>query len=157
MTILHRTQDNRRIKTVEGTMAVTSQYTVGVAGEKFFRALKDKGELLGSHCLTCKISYLPAKHFCERCMSRLEEYRKAPLEGKLESFTKITIGLDEKKLKEPAWVGFVRFKDFEGGLIHYLQISDEKKLRVGATAALHLQPKDQRTGSILDIIGFRIS
>ena len=156
MTMLHRDLENTRIKTVEGNMAITSQYTAGIAGEKFLRALKERGELLGSYCGKCKKTFLPVRLFCERCLTRLDETKSAPLDGILESFTKVGIDLNEKKLHQSRWIGFVSFRGFEGGLIHYLQVSDEKKLKIGRRVTPHFQPRESRTGSILDILYFSL-
>lgn len=156
MSILDRSISNDKIKTVEGSMLITNQYTAGIAGEIFLRGLKDRQDLLASFCPTCKKAYLPARLFCERCLSRLTETRKAPHEGRLHSFTKVSIDLDEKKLKEPKLVGFITFKGFEGGMVHFLSLEDEKNLKIGTQVRPVFIPQSERRGSILDISHFKV-
>ena len=154
MPLLDRHIPNDKIKTVSGNMGITSQYTAGIAGETFLRALKDREEILGSYCNKCKKAFLPQRLFCERCLSRLTETRMAPHEGILETFTIAHLDLEETRLEPPKTVGFVQFKGFEGGLIHYILSSNEKKLKVGSRVKAVFLPSSQRKGSILDIAHF---
>ena len=36
-----------------GNLPVTSRYTFGIAGEKFFRMIKDEGKIMGTRCPKC--------------------------------------------------------------------------------------------------------
>ncbi len=162
MSILDRHIENHKVKAVPGSMMVTNLYTAGVAGEAFLRSLKDREEILGSYCATCKKAFLPAKLFCERCLSRLSEAeaetmkRVAPSEGQLQTFTKVYVDLDNRPLESPQVIGFVTFKGFEGGLIHRIFASNEKKLKAGAKVKVVFEPSHQRKGSILDIAHFEV-
>ena len=53
-----------------GDLPVANRYTYGLAGEKFFRALKDEGKILGTYCPHCDQTYVPAAAFCERCLGQ---------------------------------------------------------------------------------------
>ena len=156
MSILDRHLENHKVKTVSGNMMVNNLYTAGIAGEKFLRHLKDQEQIVGSACPKCKLSFLPLRLFCERCLSRLTEEKVAPREGQLQTFTKVYVDLDNRPLEKPVLIGFITFKGFEGGIIHYLTISDEKKLKVGTKVKAVFQPSQQRRGSILDISHFEL-
>jgi|SRR3989338_4847632 len=156
MSILDRHIENHKVKTVSGNMMVTNLYTAGIAGEKFLRSLKDQEQILGSFCPKCKLSFLPLRLFCERCLSRLTEERVAPKEGHLQTFTHVYVDLNNRPLQKPELVGLIAFKGFEGGLIHRLSVGDEKKLKVGAKVKVIFHPSSQRKGSILDISHFEL-
>ncbi|MEK7791474.1 MAG: Zn-ribbon domain-containing OB-fold protein [Deltaproteobacteria bacterium] len=151
MSILNRSLENDKIKSVDGSMLITSKYTAGIGNERFLRKLQENEEIIGSYCPKCNKSFLPARHFCERCLTRLEENRVAPREGILASHTEVTIDLDGNPLPSPKRVGLVTFKGFEGGIIHTLSAKDPKKIRIGAKVRALFKPKAKRTGSILDI------
>jgi uncharacterized OB-fold protein len=53
MTLLHR--DPNAPASWKGELPVTNRYTYGLAGEKFFRTLKDEGRILGTHCPHCDV------------------------------------------------------------------------------------------------------
>lgn len=156
MTILERSLQNNRIQSIEGNMPISSQYTAGISGERFLRSLKDHAELLASYCSHCKKSFLPARLFCERCLTRLAETRVAPHDGRLQTFTKAHVDLDMSPLKKPRWIGFISFKGFEGGIIHQLRVTDERKLKIGARVKPIFLPIHERKGSILDILHFEL-
>ena len=63
MTFLERTTDARKLRHWEGNMEADYIYTSGVAGERFFVALRDQGKMLASRCTACGLDYLPARLF----------------------------------------------------------------------------------------------
>ena len=71
----------------EGDLPVTSRYTYGLAGERFFRAIKDEGRILGSYCPKCDITYVPGRVFCERCLGELDEWVDAGTLGEVHTYT----------------------------------------------------------------------
>jgi hypothetical protein len=149
MTLLER--DSQAPQAWMGKLPVTSRYTFGLAGERFFRALKDEGKIMGSHCPKCDHTYVPATAFCERCLGELTEWIDMGLSGELHTFTLLFEDYDGQSLEEPELVGFVAFGD--GGIIHRLEANPDE-LGIGMSMRAVLKPKDQRTGSILDILHF---
>jgi uncharacterized OB-fold protein len=137
----------------EGQIPIRHRYTPGVAGEAFFQALKDRGEFLGSRCESCGITYCPARLFCERCFSELEADTRVGPAGVLESFTVGTVGVENEPLEEPVTVGLVRLDGADTVLLHFLVETEDPV--IGERVEAVLEPKTKRTGSILDIRGFR--
>jgi uncharacterized OB-fold protein len=132
---------------VEGDFPIYFRYTVGLAGEKFFREIKDNARLVASRCHKCDLNYLPPRIYCERCMSRLEEY--VPIEnlGNVATFTLCKSGADGKDLPEPVGVAFVQFPSAHGGLVH----KTNGKVSIGDKMRVVFKEKAKRIGSILDI------
>ncbi len=151
MTLLQR--DPKAPVAWMGDLPVTNRYTYGVAGEKFFRALKDEGRILGTHCPRCDHTYVPAAIFCERCLGKLDEWVDVGTIGDVVTFTVLYAGLDGKPLEKPELVAFIRFAD--GGLIHYLGEVEPEQVEIGMMVEAALKPKSKREGSILDIKYFR--
>ncbi len=133
-------------------LPVTSRYTYGLAGERFFRILKDEGKIIGSICAACGATYVPARAFCERCMAELTEWTDVGLVGELHTFTVLFVDMEGRPLDEPELVGFVRFGD--GGILHKLD-ADPDDLQIGMKMEAVLKPKAERIGAITDILGFR--
>jgi len=134
-------------------MPITSRYTAGLAGEKFLRALKDEGKILGSHCDRCGITYVPARRFCERCMDELDETVDVGTKGELHTFTLLFENLDGTPREEPEIVAFISLGD--GGLVHKLDEVELDDLDIGMPVEAVFKPKAEREGSILDIKYFR--
>ena len=154
MTFLERTTDVRRLRHVGVDMSVDYIYTSGIAGEVFFKALRDEGRILAVHCPTCNVNQLPPRLFCERCFTELRDYVDVPSEGRVAAVTVARVGRSGRPLAEPEAFAFVTFKGIQvGGLIHRLLVPPEAA-RVGIAVRARLKPREARTGTIRDIEGF---
>jgi len=151
MTLLHR--DPNAPPAWLGDLPVENRYTFGLAGEKFFRALKDDGQIFGTHCPNCDQTYVPATVFCERCLSQLDEWVDVGTTGEVVTFTFLFVNLDGTPRQEPEIIAFVRFAD--GGLIHRLGEVDPEQVEFGMAVQAVFKPASERTGSILDIDHFK--
>jgi uncharacterized OB-fold protein len=151
--VLEKVTDPRDVRLWEGQIPIAHRYTPGVAGEAFFRALRDRGEFLGSRCESCGLTYCPARLFCERCFSQLEADTVVGPQGQVESFTVGYVGVEGEPLDEPVVLGLVRLDGADTVLVHYL--IDAETLEIGLTVEPVLKQRRYRTGSILDIKGFR--
>lgn len=147
--------DPRDVLLWEGQIPIRHRYTPGVAGEAFFKALKDRGDFLGSHCGSCGITYCPARLFCERCFSELGADTNVGPGGVLESFTVGSVGVEGEPLEAPVTVGLVRLDGADTVFLHFLVDTEDPV--IGERVEAVLEPKAKRTGSIRDIRGFRPS
>ncbi len=136
-----------------GNLPVTSRYTFGLGGERFFRAIKDKGEILGTHCPRCERTYVPGTIFCERCLGKLDEWIDVGTTGQIHTFTLLYENYDGSEREEPEIIAFVSMGD--GGIVHRLGDIDPEDVEIGMEVEVVLKPKSEREGSILDIVHFR--
>lgn len=136
-----------------GEMPVVSRYTAGLAGERFFRAVKDEGRILGTRCTQCDRTYVPATIFCERCLGKLEEWVDVGTRGQVHTYTLLYEDLDDARLDTPEIVAFVRLGN--GGLVHRLGEVEAEAVTIGMPVEAVFKPADERDGSILDIVYFR--
>jgi uncharacterized OB-fold protein len=125
-------------------------YTVGEAGERFFKTLKDKGLLVASKCDKCGNKYIPPKTFCENCFSEIKEYVEIEPVGIVETYTILHIDKDNKPISPPIVVAFISFDNIKGGLIHKLKINTNE-LKIGIKVRAKLKPENERKGNINDI------
>ena len=151
MTLLNR--DPSAPGAWSGDLPVTNRYTYGLAGEKFFRTLKDEGHILGTHCSHCDVTYVPAAIFCERCLGKLDEWVDVGTRGEVDTFTFLHVNIDGSPRDKPEIIAFVRFGD--GGLIHRLDEVDPEQVEIGMMVQAVFKPKKDRIGSILDIDHFK--
>ncbi|MGH2675260.1 MAG: Zn-ribbon domain-containing OB-fold protein [Actinomycetota bacterium] len=152
--MFEKVSDPKDVILWEDGIPVRHRYTPGVAGEAFFTAVRDRGELLASRCRECAVTYCPARLFCERCFAGpLEADVTVGPRGTLESFTVGYVGVEGEPLEEPLTVGLIRLEGADTALVHFVVDADE--LEPGMPVEAVIEPKAKRTGSILDIRGFR--
>ncbi|MHA2150249.1 MAG: Zn-ribbon domain-containing OB-fold protein [Candidatus Thorarchaeota archaeon] len=137
-----------------GDMEADYIYTPGVAGDKFFKALRDEGKLLATHCESCNHTYLPPRMYCERCFSKLDKWVEAESSGVVDTFTLVSEDRNDERLSEPVLVAFIRIDKTNGGLIHRLGGIDPESVKVGMKVNAVLKDKAKRTGGLSDIDHF---
>lgn len=153
MTFLERTTDPRRLRHWEGTLEADYIYTSGLAGERFFTALRHDGRILASRCDACDLAYLPPRLFCERCFAELTAYVEVPATGRVAAVTVAHADRSGQPLPEPEAWALVSFRGIHGGLLHRLLVPGGEA-RAGLAVRPRIRPKAMRTGTIADIEGF---
>jgi uncharacterized OB-fold protein len=156
------------------TIRLRYEYTAGIAGETFLRALKD-GRILASKCARCGEVRIPPRIYCLECGGRTRiDVRVVHLGWVGAAST--TIGSarsrDERgekgvegedrttTVERPSWdsrvtFGYVKFAGVSGGLVHRLLRTGKSVPQVGEEVGPIFVPPRDRKGSILDIEGFR--
>lgn len=147
--------DATEVRLWEGSIPVRHRYTAGVAGEQFFRALRDRGEFLASRCETDDIVYCPPRLFCERCFSELQADATVGPGGTLVSFSVGYAGIEGESLGGAMPVGLVELDGADTVILHHLLFEDDTPVGIGDRVEAVLRPDEDRSGSILDIRGFR--
>lgn len=157
MPILDRLDHLHRARAVEGDLPFYSLYTAGVAGERFLRALKDEGKIMGTHCAACNVMYVPGRLYCEQCFAHLgdEAWFDAGGLGRVHAFTRLHLGLDGMPLETPRLMAFIEIGESDGGLVHDLAEVDFDEVFIGMPVTAVFKPAQERTGSITDILYFK--
>jgi uncharacterized OB-fold protein len=153
MTFTERTQDVRAYRHWLGNVEADYIYTSGVAGDRFFRELRDHGRLLGTRCTKCGTKWVPPKLFCEECFVEVRDWVELPAEGRVAATCVVRIDPQDRRLPAPEVWGLIRFKGFEGGFVHRLLLPAERA-KAGLAVRVVLRPQGSRTGAITDIAGF---
>ncbi len=141
------------LRTWPGEFPVSHLYTMGIAGERFFRELKDNGRFLGSRCAACDHVYLPPSIFCPRCFAALEEWREVGPQGTVRAATTAHRSVDGTTLETPETLALIQLDSADDLLAH--RIGESEGLEIGARVAPVLKEPPEREGSILDVRYFR--
>jgi uncharacterized OB-fold protein len=140
----------------KGEIPLEFVYTMGRAGERFFRTIMEQGKLIGARCEQCKILYVPPRIYCEACLGRLEDhYVGVSHTGMVHTFTLCYESMDGRRYKEPHILALVKLDGTDGGLVHYLGEVEPGDVYIGMPVEAVFKPREERKGSILDIRYFR--
>lgn len=155
MSLLHRIEHPDDALNWHGDLPTEGRYTAGIAGERFFREIKDNGRFLATVCLDCDITYMPPRLYCEQCFGQLDEWVDVSSLGRVHTFTVVHRNLDDELLPEPKTMAFVTLDDTDGGLMHYLDEVEPEDVYLGMRVEAVLKEEEDRQGSITDIRYFR--
>lgn len=139
----------------EGDIPIRSRYTAGLAGERFFREIKDNARFVGTHCEACDLLYVPAVLFCERCFSQLDEWIEVPSQGTVFTYTVLYRDMDDQPLDSPSILAYVKLYGTDGGLVHYMGEVDPDDVEIGMDVEAVFKDPAERQGTILDVAYFR--
>ena len=142
-----------RIEQWRGNIPIHHRYTVGVAGQRFFAALRDEKVILASECVGCGDRFLLPKIYCEWCFVDTPDWSPVRGSGYVKTFTLIHRDLDEEALEEPVAAAVIGWEGVRGGIVHRLGGTDLAQIRTGL--AVEPQWREVRTGGIGDILFFK--
>ena len=144
------------IRYVYGEIPVNYAYTLGVAGERFFREIMENGRFMGTRCQQCEYTYLPPRLYCERCFAGLDDqWVEVGSQGTVEAFTVAHVDLEGQRLAEPQLLALIRLEGADGLLVHRLGQIEAEDVDIGLLVRAVFRPRRQRKGSLLDIRYFR--
>ena len=132
-------------------------YTSGLAGQRFFVALRDEGRLLAARCTACGLDYLPPRMFCEECFRPTDAWTYIRDTGTIETYSVSYLDTDAKRISEPILVGVVSLDGASPkmGMMHYFGEMTKDEIRIGMRVQAVWRPAEERKGSVLDIRYFR--
>ena len=152
--MLDKIGQTRNMRQVAGNIPIHHRYTLGVAGERFFRALRDEARLLAAPCARCDTALLPPKMYCARCFQETgDDWVEIAGPGRVATYTMLHYDLDGEPLAEPQIVALVQWPGIRGGLLHRIGGVDPAAVHTG----MAVEPvwADHRTGALSDIAHFR--
>ena len=149
--------DDARRKKWEGEIPVHYLYTYGIAGEKFFREIKDNARFVGTRCEKCDLTYVPPRIYCERCFAALNDFCDVSTKGVVETYTVCQESAAGEKLNEKVIIACIRLDGANGGLIHKISGIEPEKVKIGMKIEAVFAEKGKRTGHITDILHFHPS
>jgi len=134
------------------------QYAVGQYGTRFFTELRDHARFVGVQCLECGRVYVPPRPVCGICYRELQEWVEVGPGGTIVGWTVVRIPFIDPMTGErrPVPYGFaiVRLDGASTSLYHFLDETDERKIRVGQRVCAVFREK--REGSLRDVLHFRL-
>jgi uncharacterized OB-fold protein len=132
------------------------EYTAGVAGEAFLRALA-QGRIVASKCVTCGDVRVPPRTYCLECQGRTRIDVELFQSGAIAALSTAFLANDGATLTARSRItfGFVTFEGVSGGLIHRILSEGRSEPGIGDPVMPLFLPREERKGSILDLKGFR--
>lgn len=149
-----RQQRNVDVKSWKGDIPIGHTYTMGIAGDVFFRNLRDKGQITASVHAGSGVTYVPPRIYCPQTFEPVEKYTKVGPTGTVDTFTLVGRGRDGEPIDEPRVLAMIRFEGAEGGLLYWVGGCEPDEVHIGMRVKAVFEPKSKRTGQLTDIRHF---
>ncbi len=150
--------DKEHIVIESGEAAQPFDYAVGMHGSKFFTELRDNKKLVGVRCPKCKMVYIPPRGVCGPCFEEMNEFVEVGPGGVIGTYTILRFAFIDPETGAqkpvPYGYGFIKLDGADTLFQHYIDIEDERKIKVGARVEAVFA--DERKGTIRDILYFRV-
>lgn len=139
---------NVRARSWHGNIPMGHKYTMGVAGEEFFRRLRDKGEIAATLHEGADTPTLPPSLYDPETFAPIAKWVKVGPGGTVDTFTVYGEGKQRRVL------ALVHLDGADGGLVHWIGDCDPAEVSVGMRVKAVFEPKSKRTGALSDIRHF---
>ena len=140
-----------------GNMQADYLYTSGVAGDKFFKHLKEKDTFLATKCKKCGKVFFPPRLYCEDCFVEIPEadWIEVPATGTVRLFTVATINTLGKKMEKPKVIALIDIDKTDGATLGIIKTDNIERDFCGIKVKAIFKPKTEREGTMKDILAFQ--
>lgn len=142
---------NSDARSWHGNIPMEHKYTMGVAGEKFFKRLRDKGEISATLHQGNDTPTLPPRLFDTDTFAPVDKWVKVGPGGTVDTFTVYGEGGEDRQQRVLA---VIRVDGADGGLVHWIGGCDAGEVEIGMRVKAVFEPKKKRTGALSDIRHF---
>jgi uncharacterized OB-fold protein len=158
MSFLEKQEDPTSPMHYPGNLQVDNMYTSGVAGDKFFKQIIEKGSFLASECKKCGTKFCPPRLYCEDCFVEIpdEDWKEVPAVGTVRLFTTAVINTYGEYLDAPRCIALIDIEGTDGAMLGLLKTDDTEKDLIGAKVEAVFRPKEEREGTLKDIQYYKI-
>jgi len=138
---------------VDQRLTAHGTYWAGKMGTRFYAALRDAQQILGSPCPKCGKVFWPPRSVCTFCFDELQEVVEIGPLGTVETFTLVTYAEPVHPRPAPFMYAVIRLDGADTGMAHFLDEVDFDQVHVG----MRVRPvfAERRQGNILDIQYFK--
>lgn len=142
------------------TMKLPLTLSTGPTMGRFLAEIRDRKRLWANRCPACGRTQLPPRIVCADCGVEAPEWVELKPTGDLVTYDVVfvpTLNPITGKMREvPYTTCAVKLDGGDTTFMHFLDETDPKKLRVGLRVEAVFRPDGERTGSVLDIVHFRV-
>ena len=138
-----------------GRRLVPYHWSYGDSFAEFFKATKERGAILASHCPVCKGVMVPAVHMCGRCYREVDEYFDVPDTGELVAYTVVYLPFPGQPNEPPYCYGYIKFDGTDTMFPHMIKEVEFDDLHMGMRVKAVWEDPDKRKGDLFDIKYFK--
>jgi uncharacterized OB-fold protein len=140
--------------------SIPQRFSTGETMGKFLSTLRDEKKILGNKCPSCGRTQIPPRIVCAECHVEVHDWIELGPGGYVTSFDVVyvpTINPLTGKMREvPYTTCSIVLDNGDATLMHFLDETDPKKIKMGNRVEAVYRPDGERTGTVLDILYFHV-
>ena len=148
-----------KVVTVDWEPDLRYSWDNGVGIGYYLSQLK-AGKIAGSECTRCNIITLPPRAFCERCFKPTAGWVALKDTGTINTFSVSHVDWAARRLGENDRPHTPAVIEIDGaspghGIMHLIGEIEPYEIKIGMRVQAVWKPREERTGSITDILDFK--
>jgi len=156
----NETQTAQELIEIQELLSLPVTFSTGPTMGRFLSEIRDHKRVWANKCGKCGRTQLPPRIVCAECNVAVTEWVELKPAGQIVVFDVVyvpTINPLTGKMREvPYTTCSIKLDGGDSTIMHFLDETDPKKLRVGQRAEAVFRPDGERTGTVLDILYFHV-
>jgi hypothetical protein len=141
-------------------VSIPQSFATGPTMGRFLAALRDDKKILGNKCPACGRTQIPPRIVCAECNVEAHEWLELGPGGYVTGYDIVSIPtlnpLTGKMREVPYNTGSIVLDGGDAALMHFIDETDPKKIKMFNRVEAVFRPDGERTGNVLDILYFRV-
>jgi uncharacterized OB-fold protein len=141
-------------------VSIPHKFSTGPVMGRFLSEIRDNKRIVANKCPKCGRIQLPPRIVCAECHCQVDEWVELAPRGEIRSYDVTFVPtlnpLTGKMREVPYTTASILLDGGDETLMHFLDVTDPKKLRVGMRCEAVFAPDGERQGRVTDIIYFRV-
>ncbi len=142
------------------TLSIPQSFATGPTMGRFLSEIRDNKKIMANKCPKCGRTQIPPRIVCAECHVECKEWVELKPAGEITTFDVTYVPtlnpLTGKMREVPYTTGSVLLDGGDASLMHFLDVTDPEKIRVGQRAEAVFRPDEEREGKVTDILYFRV-
>lgn len=141
-------------------ISIPHKFSTGPTMGRFLSEIRDNKRILANKCPKCGRTQLPPRIVCAVCHIEVSEWIELSTTGTITSYDVTFVPtlnpLTGKMREVPYTTASILLDGGDTTLMHFLDVTDPKKLKVGMRCQAVFAPDSERQGRVTDIIYFHV-
>ncbi len=141
-------------------VSVPHKFSTGPTMGRFLSEIRDNKRIMANKCPQCGRTQLPPRIVCAACHCQVDDWIELKNTGEVMSYDVTYVPtlnpLTGKMREVPYTTASILLDGGDTTIMHYLDLTDPKKLKMGMRCEAVFRPDGEREGRVTDILYFRV-
>ncbi len=141
-------------------LSVPHKFATGPTMGRFLSEIRDHKRIVANKCPKCGRTQLPPRIVCAACHVQVDDWIELAPRGEITSYDVTYVPtlnpLTGKMREVPYTTASILLDGGDTTFMHFLDVTDPKKLKIGMRCEAVFAPDGERQGRVTDIVHFHV-